>query len=561
MFDSLLHTSNVIRLNQIANAADAIQRALSVTRPATMGRQASLGEHNDNDQDAHAGARARQPLLRRASGGLVKHPGVDGDPAAPRVDLLARAFNAAPNGFVLVDAAGRIVAANAELHRMFGYELDTLVGKAVEMLLPEVLRNMHVGLRTGFFDHPELRPMGAGRVLHALRADGHEFPVEIGLNPLSGPHGHLVLASVVDISERMGLELAFRGLFDASPYGMLIVNDDGNIAVANRIVAEILGHTPASLEGQPLSALLPERYRGGHGALMGSYRSTGEARMMGQGRDLTALHADGTELPVEIGLRRVRWQRRMMTLAVVSDISVRKRLERELRQANENLQEFSYVASHDLRSPLRGIADLVEWIQADLGEQAAPEVTRNLGRVALRIQRMERLIDDLLSYARAGQAATEFTWVDLDALVRGILEIQPLPTGFTVVLDIAVPQFLATHTPLETVLRNLLSNAVKHHDRAAGQLTVAACVDDSACQISVIDDGPGVPATGRERIFKLFQTLAASERAGSGIGLALTKRLVEVHGGRIELISPVNNGRGACFRFWWPRFPRRTSDG
>src|SRR5205814_5581169 len=340
----------------------------------------------------------------------------------PAAELLARAFNAAPNGFVLVDRQGRIVAANAELHRMFGYAPDALTGLALEMLLPDAVRTPHVGLRTGFFEHPQPRPMGAGRVLYALRADGHEFPVEIGLNPLAGPHGPLVLASVVDISERVGLELAFRGLFDASPYGMLIVDDSGTIALANQVVADVLGHTPAALQGLPLHTLLPERYRPGHGALMAGYRKTGEARMMGRGRDLTALHADGTELPVEIGLSRVRWQRRTMTLAVVSDISVRKRLELELRQANDNLQEFSYVASHDLRSPLRGIPDLVEWIQGDLGEQAPAEVTRNLGRVTQRIQRMERLIDDLLSYARAGRAATEFTPIDLDALVRGILE-------------------------------------------------------------------------------------------------------------------------------------------
>jgi PAS domain S-box-containing protein len=524
-----------------------------------------LAMHGSNDDNEHglqvkgkSSPSLRQP--QQAKGSPLMSTGPSGDRAVPTSDLLARAFNAAPNGFVLVDTQGSIVAANAELHRMFGYPPDSLTGKALEMLLPEALRHSHTALRAGFFERPEPRRMGAGRVLYARRADGHEFPVEIGLNPLSGPHGPLVLASVVDISERMGLELAFRGLFDASPYGMLIVDDKGNIAMANRVVAEVLGHTPASLEGQPLHILLPERYRAGHGALMAGYRKTGEARMMGQGRDLTALHADGTELEVEIGLSRVRWQRQMMTVAVVSDISVRKRLERELRQANENLQEFSYVASHDLRSPLRGIADLVDWIQADLGEHAAPEVTRNLGRVTLRIQRMERLIDDLLSYARAGQAATEFTLVDLDALVRGILDIQPPPAGFTVDLDLAVAPFMATHTPLETVLRNLLSNAVKHHDRPTGRISVTASVDNSYCLISVIDDGPGVPPTGLERIFKLFQTLSASERAGSGIGLALTKRLVEVHGGRVEVISPVSEGRGACFRFWWPRFPRRTSD-
>lgn len=490
----------------------------------------------------------------------MKNAGASSDLVGTSPELLARAFHAAPNGFVLVDPQGLIVSANAELHRMFGYAPDALIGKALETLLPDVLRKAHVDLRTAFFERPEPRRMGAGRVLYALRADGHEFPVEIGLNPLSSPHGPLVLASVVDISERMGLEMAFRGLFDASPYGMLVVDDNGNIAMANRIVAELLGHTPASLEGRPLDTLLPERYRAGHGALMAGYRRTGEARTMGQGRDLTALHADGTELPVEIGLRRVRWQRRMMTLAVVSDISVRKRLELELRQANDNLQEFSYVASHDLRSPLRGIADLVEWIEADLGAQASPEVTRNLGRVTLRIQRMDRLIDDLLSYARASRAATEFTSVDPEALVRDILEIQPPPPGFSVDLDLGVAPFQATRIPLETVLRNLLSNAVKHHDRSAGRIGVAARIDDSFCEISVTDDGPGVPPTGRDRIFKLFQTLAASERAGSGIGLALTKRLVEVHGGRIELVSPVREGRGSCFRVWWPRFPRRTSD-
>lgn len=487
-------------------------------------------------------------------------PALVGDDAAPASDLLARAFHAAPNGFVLVDRQGQIVAANAELCRMFGYPPDALNGQALEMLLPEAVRKSHVGLRSGFFDRPEPRPMGAGRVLYALRADGHEFPVEIGLNPLAGPQGPLVLASVVDISERMGLESAFRGLFDASPYGLLIVDDSGNIALANRVLADILGHTASALEGRPLDVLLPERYRGGHGTLMAGYRKTGEARMMGSGRDLTALHVDGTELPVEIGLSRVRWQRRMMTLAVVSDISVRKRLELELRQANENLQEFSYVASHDLRSPLRGISDLVEWIQGDLGEQAPTEVARNLGRVALRIQRMERLIDDLLNYARAGRVATEFTAVDLGALVRGILEIQPLPADFSVEMDLVVPVFAATRTPLETVLRNLLSNAVRHHDRSNGRITVAAGVDGNFCRISVSDDGPGVPASSRERIFKLFQTLTASERAGSGIGLAVTKRLVEVHGGRIEVVSPLSDGRGACFRLWWPRFPRRTSD-
>jgi len=479
--------------------------------------------------------------------------------SVPAPELLARAFNAAPNGFVIVGADGLIIAANSELEAMFGFEVGSLIGQRVDTLLPEALQAVHADLRAAFHARPERRAMGAGRVLYARRRNGQEFPVEIGLNPLSGPQGDLVLASVVDITDRLSLEEAFRGLFDASPYGLLIVNDEGLIVMSNRVLAQALGYTPSALVGQPLHLLLPERYRPRHGDLMAGYRATGEARMMGRGRDLTALHSDGTELSVEIGLSRVRWQRQVVTLAAISDISVRKRLERELHQANANLEEFTYVASHDLRSPLRGIADLVEWIQADLNDDTPPDVFKNLGRVSQRILRMERLIDDLLSYARAGRAATDYARVDIADLIQATLDIQPMPKGFELRLDLQARPFQGTRTPLETALRNLLGNAVKHHDRQVGQITVEAREDDSYCLISVTDDGPGVPGPAKDRIFKLFQTLTASERGASGVGLALTKRLIEVHGGRIEVVSPVHAGRGACFRFWWPRFPRRTS--
>ena len=126
----------------------------------------------------------------------MTNAGADGNPAAPTLNLLARAFNAVPNGFVQVDAQGRIFAANAELHRLSNHALDTLAGKAVDTLLPEAQRKMHISQRTGFFEHPEPRLTGAWRVLYALHTDRHEFPVEIGLDPLAGPHGPLVMAWV-----------------------------------------------------------------------------------------------------------------------------------------------------------------------------------------------------------------------------------------------------------------------------------------------------------------------------------------------------------------------------
>lgn len=480
-----------------------------------------------------------------------------------RTHVLAQAFDAAPNGFVLISEHGTIASVNQELCRMFGHAADSLVGRSVDTLLPPDLRAAHAAHRRRFMSEPSRRRMGEGRVLNGQHARGHVFPVEIGLTPLLTRAGErMVLASVVDMSDRHDLALAFQGLFEASPYGLMLVDDTGVIVQGNAALGAALGHEPDTLRGQPLQRLVPERYQADHAGLMQGYALTGEARMMGQGRDLTALHADGTEVAVEIGLNRVRWQGRAMTLAVVTDISARKRLEADLKQANTDLQEFSYVASHDLRSPLRGIADLVDWINQDLAEGKLEDVARNLARITPRIQRMESLIDDLLRYARAGKADTDYRAVSLPQLVSEILELQPLPEHFgldTSALD--ARNFQAVRTPLATVLRNLLSNAVKHHDGHAGLLHVAAHPDGSHMLITVTDDGPGVPAQASRRIFQLFQTLSSSRRSEtSGIGLALCKRMTETHGGRIDVISPVAGGRGAQFRVWWPMYPRRTND-
>ncbi len=477
--------------------------------------------------------------------------------------ILAQAFDAAANGFILISADGAIASVNQELCRMFGHPAQWLIGQSVDVLLPEALRAQHVEHRRQFLAAPSRRRMGEGRVLNGQHALGHTFPVEIGLTPLLTPSGErMVLASVVDMSERHDLALAFQGLFDASPYGLMLVDDAGVIVQSNAALGAALGHAPAALRGQHLHQLVPQRHHAQHASLMQGYARAGGARMMGQGRDLTALHADGTEVAVEIGLNRVRWQGQAMTLAVVTDISARKRLEADLKQANADLQEFSYVASHDLRSPLRSIADLVEWMGQDLTDGKLDDVARNLARITPRIQRMESLIDDLLRYARAGKTDTDYRSVSLPDVLAEINELQPLPDGFT--LDMAsvdARAFQAVRTPLSTVLRNLLGNAVKHHDRGSGLIQVASQADGSHMLITVTDDGPGVPPQASRRIFQLFQTLSSSKRAEtSGIGLALCKRMTETHGGHIDVVSPVAMGRGAQFRVWWPMYPRRTND-
>ncbi len=352
----------------------------------------------------------------------------------------------------------------------------------------------------------------------------------------------------------------FRRIIEASPYGKVMVNTEGKIVLANAQLNRLFGYEPDELLGQPIEILLPERYREGHPKFREGYHAKPELRTMGAGRDLTALHKDGREFPVEIGLNPLETEQGMMIIAAVTDITVRKKLELELKQANTNLEEFTAVASHDLKSPLRGIADLVLFITEDLGDNIHPDIQHNLDRIGVRIRRMERLITDLLSYSRAGRAATELTLIHPKELIDALVEMQAPPSGFEIVITNSSAPFRAVQTPLETVLRNLISNAIKHHDRSEGRIEIKVEEAGSYCIFTVTDDGPGIPQVAHERVFKLFQTLATKKDDSSGIGLAVTKRMVECHGGRIILES-TDGVRGSTFKFWWPRFARRDLDG
>jgi PAS domain S-box-containing protein len=467
--------------------------------------------------------------------------------------VLSKAVEFAPNGVALTTADGRILLTNAELERMFGYASAQLLEQPIEQLLPERFRAGHALLRS--VEGKDAQLMGAGRELSGRRADGSEFPIEIGLSILEASSGTMVIETIVDISVRKRLERMFQKMVEAAPCGMVMIEPRGRIVLVNPQMETMFGYARVELIGAPLEMLIPERFRATHGSHRHAFAAAPTIRQMGVGRDLTARRKDGSEFPVEIGLNPVAGDEGGLVLAAVSDITRRKSMELELQQANANLEEFTYAASHDLKSPLRGISDLIEWIGEDLGPAAAPEVLRNLGRASSRIRRLEQIIDDLLKYARAGATSAETVAVDPRALLAEILEIQTTPPGFRIDVHVEAAPFVTSKTPLATALRNVIANAIKHHDLASGTVEIRVAEVDRYCVFTVSDDGPGIPLAAQERIFRVFQTLAPGGRGGSGIGLALSKRLAESHGGRITL-SSTDGVRGTSFRIWWPRLLR-----
>jgi PAS domain S-box-containing protein len=247
-----------------------------------------------------------------------------------------------------------------------------------------------------------------------------------------------------------------------------------------------------------------------------------------------------------------------LILLAIEDVTehrrAQRRLERyadDLKRTNKELDDFAYVASHDLRAPLRNIDNLAQWLAEDLEGTLPDDSERHLRLLRQRVQRMERLLDDLLKYSRAGRMRYDIREVDSEALVRDIVDLLDVPPAFTIDVADEMPTLQATRVPLEQVLRNLIGNAIKHHDRPDGRVEVRARTEDEHVVFAVADDGPGIAPQYQERIFGMFQTLRRRDEVeASGIGLALVQKLVEDVGGTITVDSEV--GDGTTFQFTWP---------
>ena len=464
---------------------------------------------------------------------------------------LAELADTVPIGIVVIDASGCITWCNNELQQQFRYSSAELVGQSIELLLPERFRKDHAALRTGYAAAPTMRSMGNGRELFGRRQDGFEFPVEIGLRSLQTAFGPMFVATVVDISARRQAEAMFRRVIEAAPCGMMMVDQNQRITLVNNHLLQLFGYEHDELINQQLDRLIPQRHHEKHAEYIANYRHNATMRVMGPNMDLTAMRKDGSEFSVEIGLNPVQMESGQFVLATVVDVTVRKLTEQRLKRANADLEEFNYIAAHDLRSPLRGIADLVSWIVEDLGEQLPAGVAEHVERMRTRVARMDALIESLLKYARAGVAATEAEFVDVKRWLEEEIELLNPPADFKFEVRTEIPQIAILKTPISTVLRNLISNAIKYNDKANGQVTVEVRQAGAELLFVVADNGPGIPKVSRERVFKLFQRLSSS-KDGTGIGLSIVKRIVESHGGSVSVDDRSDGQPGAAFRVQWP---------
>jgi light-regulated signal transduction histidine kinase (bacteriophytochrome) len=228
----------------------------------------------------------------------------------------------------------------------------------------------------------------------------------------------------------------------------------------------------------------------------------------------------------------------------------------ELQRSNKDLEQFAYVASHDLKAPLRAIEVIIEWLRDDLEEYQEGDVHENLNLLSQRTRRLACLLDDLLAYSRAGRKVGDVRKFEMRDFVQDIATLLAPPQGFRIIADESLPTITAHHAPLETVLRNLISNAIKHHPNVEeGVVRVYAQDQGDSVLFSVEDNGEGIPEQYAERVFQMFQTLKPrDDTEGSGMGLAIVQRIVNWQKGNVWFTSG-SDGKGTTFKFTWNKVP------
>jgi hypothetical protein len=494
--------------------------------------------------------------------------------AREKAALLASIVASSDDAIIGKSLNGQITSWNRGAERMFGFSACQAIGQHIGIIIPldkmeeeaEILARLNRGEE---LQHFETVRMGA---------NAERIEVELTLSPVRDTAGNLIgLSKIIrNVTERKRVEAErirtenrLRAVLDHAVDGLITIDARGNMESFNPACERIFGYKSEEVIGQNVKMLMPEPYHGSHDGYLSRYAATGDARIIGtSGREVKGKRNDGSVFPMDLSVAAFELGDGKHYSGVVRDISERKAVEAErekiaaelarytraLERSNLELDAFALAASHDLKAPLRVIHNASRWIEEDLAGKLTAEMSENMNLLRSRVQRMDRLLDDLLEYSRIGRETDKSLGETISGtvLMENILGLISPPAGFIVDATNGLAGIEVFRMPLQQILINLISNAIKHHDKKAGRIEVSVEDLGAMFRFSVKDDGPGIAAEYHEKIFKMFQTLKPRDQVeGSGMGLAMVRKHVDMAGGEIKLESAV--GKGSTFSFTWPK--------
>jgi PAS domain S-box-containing protein len=474
-------------------------------------------------------------------------------------------LEAAPDAMVVVNEDGEIVLLNLQAEKQFGYRRDELVGQRVTNIIPEGFAERLAADGRRSAADALAQQIGTGIELTGRRKDGSDFPIEIMLSPLESAEGILVTAAIRDISlpkaaekNLAQMEGRYRGLLEAAPDAMVVVNQAGEIVLLNLQAEKQFGYRRDELVGQQVKNIIPEGFA--ERLVADGLRSSADAlaQQIGTGIELTGRRKDGSDFPIEIMLSPLESAEGILVTAAIRDITTRKDAEAhllqkmvELNRSNEELGQFAYIASHDLQEPLRMVASYTQLLSKRYKGKLDSDADDFITFAVDGASRMQRLIQDLLAYSRVSTKGNDLLDTSAEeALSQALINLRgAIEESGAVVTHEPLPAVMADEMQLIQLFQNLVGNAVKYQRPGVARVHVSAARNDGEkWMFSVQDNGLGIDSQYFEKIFGVFQRLHKREEfTGTGIGLAICKKIVERHGGSISVESQL--GQGSTFSF------------
>ena len=525
-----------------------------------------LSFSNDN---LHAANIATLEEKARAEQALIKAQLAEREQAR-LADQMSALLESTEAGFYGMDASGSCTFINRAGAKMLGYEVDELLGKEMHAMV-------HHHYRDGRPYPVEACPIyqacrhGEARASDTevfWRKDGSPLSVEYSTSPIVEDRELMgAVVAFADVTERLRAQRAVAeseerkaAVLRSTLDSIVAMDARGHVTEFNPAAERAFGYSREEVMGKRLADLIvPERFREMHLAGLKRYVETGEAHVIGKRLELPAMRKDGSEFQSELTITRSDIDGAPAFTGVLRDIEARKRAEAEreqlikaLARSNQELDQFAYVASHDLKAPLRGIANLSQWIEEDLGETLSAENKAQMEMLRGRVQRMEALIDGILQYSRAGRVKARPEEIDTSILITDVVELMAPPGEVKIDIAPGMPVVRSERVPLQQVFMNLVGNAIKHAGGKTPQVRIAWADAGPFYEFTVADNGQGIAPEFHNRIFGIFQTLEARDKMeGTGIGLSVVQKVVEGKGGRVWVESDI--GKGARFKFLWPK--------
>jgi PAS domain S-box-containing protein len=356
------------------------------------------------------------------------------------------------------------------------------------------------------------------------------------------------------------LELLLQGsplrtILESAMDAIIMVDEEQTILFFNAAAESIFGYSRSQIIGEPLSRLMPERFRAGHAMHVAAFRDSNAstARSMGQDRVVSALRRNGEEFPISASISSAAVSGHRLYTVILRDIAVQVRTREALERSNRDLQQFAFIASHDLKTPLRAIAGFVELLEKEYAAKLDDNARDYIRRTSAAAHRLERLIDDLLSFARQSSTPVSRVPVNCNLVYEDavrLLEEAIRESGARVTAG-ELPVINGVAAQLTQLLQNLISNAIKYQGDKPPQIHVSAARQGAEWLFSVADNGIGIDPRHHVEVFEIFRRLHThSPHEGTGIGLALCRQIVQGHGGRIWVAS--EPGKGSVFQFSLP---------